>query len=88
MKRNKLEIIKDILETIKDNHNLIKPTPLLRKSNLSTTRFNEYILDLLKKNFVEEIEKDSNKYFSLTQKGFRYLEKYHSIVGFIEEFEL
>jgi len=42
MKRNKLEIIQDILKIIKQNHNSIKPTPLLRKSNLSSSRFNEY----------------------------------------------
>lgn len=88
MKRNKLEIIRDILKTIKENHNRIKPTPLLRKSNLSTLRFNEYLSDLLKKSFVEEKEISPNKYLSLTPKGFKYLEKYNSIMGFIEEFDL
>lgn len=88
MKRNKLEIIRDILKIIKENHNLIKPTPLLRKSNLSTARFNEYLEDLLKKDLVKEVEKDNLKYLTLNEKGFRYLEKYNSIIGFIEEFDL
>lgn len=88
MKRNKLEIIRDILKIIKENHNTIKPTPLLRKSNLSTTRFNEYLSELLKKRFVEEKQEKSGKQISLTKKGFRYLEKYNSIIGFINEFEL
>lgn len=88
MKRNKLEIIRDILKIISENHNTIKPTPLLRKSNLSTNRFNEYLSELLKKNFVEERQEKSGKQISLTKKGFRYLEKYNSIIGFINEFEL
>ena len=41
-KRGKLEIIFDILTIIKENHNLIKPTPLLRQSNLSSNRYKEY----------------------------------------------
>jgi predicted transcriptional regulator len=89
MKRNKLEIIKDILKIIKDNHNEIKSTPLIRKSNLSTTRFNEYLEELLKKDFIErKVDKDNNKTIKLKNKGFRYLEKYNSIIGFIQEFEL
>jgi predicted transcriptional regulator len=89
MKRNKLEIIKDILGIIKDNHNEIKPTPLIRKSNLSTARFNEYLNELSKKGFVKEkIDNKGNKTIQIQNKGFRYLEKYNSIIGFIQEFEL
>jgi predicted transcriptional regulator len=88
MKRNKLEIIQDILKIIQENHNSIKPTPLLRKSNLSSARFNEYFHDLLRKEFVIEKELKGNKEIALTEKGFKYLEKYKTIIGFIEEFEL
>ncbi|MCK5107476.1 MAG: hypothetical protein KAQ83_02005 [Nanoarchaeota archaeon] len=34
------------------------------------------------------IDKKNKKYISLTDMGFRYLEKYKLIVGFIKEFEL
>ncbi|MBT4377015.1 winged helix-turn-helix transcriptional regulator [archaeon] len=88
MKRSKLEIIQDILKIIQQNHNEIKPTPLLRKSNLSSSRFQEYFQDLLKKEFIIEKETKAGKIISLTEKGFRYLEKYKSIIGFIEEFDL
>lgn len=88
VKRNKLEIIKDILERIKLAHGEIKFTPLLRKSNLSSTRFSEYFSELLKKGFVNKIENKSGKFVILTEKGKKYLEKYQNIVGFIEEFEL
>jgi len=85
-KRNKLEIIRDILKIVRDSH-LIKPTPLLRKSNLSSSRFKEYYLDLLDKEFIKEIY-GKNKKITLTEKGYRYLEKYSAIVNFIDEFEL
>jgi predicted transcriptional regulator len=88
MKRNKLEIIRDILEIINKNNNSITITPLIRKSNLSTTRFNSYFLELLRKNFVIERERNNKRYLSLAPKGFQYLERYSSIIGFIEEFEL
>jgi len=85
-KRNKLEIIKDILKIIQENHS-IKPTPLLRKSNMSSSRFKEYYSDLINKEFIRETY-GKNKKITLTEKGQRYLEKYSTIINFIEEFEL
>lgn len=88
-KRDRLEVIYDILKIINDNHNSIKPTPLLRKSNLSSQSFNEYIKELQEKEMVKEInDRKGRKYYTLTDKGFQYLEKYKMIMGFIEEFEL
>ena len=87
-KRGKLEIIRDILKIIQENHNSIKPTPLLRQSNISSSSFKEYFSELIKKKFVKEINNKGNKYISLTEKGLRFLEKYKTIVNFIEEFEL
>ncbi len=89
MKRDRLKVIHDILKIIKNNNNSIKPTPLLRYSNLSTKSFNEYINELLEREFVKQI-KDSKdkKVITLTDKGFQYLDKYRMIVGFIEDFGL
>ncbi len=85
-KRNKLEIIKDILKIVQNNHS-IKPTPLLRRSNVSTSRFKEYYIELLEKEFIKETS-GKNKRITLTEKGHRYLEKYSAIINFIDEFEL
>jgi len=87
VKRGKLDIIKDILKIIQ-KHDSIKPTPLLRKSNISSGRFKEYFLDLLKKDFVKETYNNKEKFISLTEKGQKFLEKYKTIISFIEEFEL
>jgi len=86
-KRSKIEIIKDILDIVNKNNNSIKITPLIRKSNLSTTRFNKYYGELITKGLlIEKIH--SGRIISTTQKGLKYLEKYSTIVGFIEEFDL
>ena len=87
-KREKLEIIYDILNTIRSNKNMMKLTPLLRKSNLSSTRFKEYYAELLHRNLLKEAENEGSRHVSVTEKGFRFLEKYHTILDFIDEFEL
>ena len=88
-KRERLGIIYDILRIIQNHHNSIKPTPLLRYSNLSSQSFSDYLDELLKKGFVKEVtNKKERRYITLTDKGFRYLEKYRLILGFIDEFEL
>ena len=85
-KRNRLEIIRDILKIIKENRS-IKPTPLIRKSNLSTSRFKQYYSELLNKEFIKETY-GKNKKITLNEKGQKYLEKYSTIINFIDEFEL
>jgi predicted transcriptional regulator len=88
-KRDRLAVIFDILKIIRDHHNSIKPTPLLRYSNLSSSSFSEYYAELQAKEFVKEItDRKGRKYITLTDKGFKYLEKYNLILGFIDEFEL
>ena len=88
-KRGRLEIIKDILRVIQENRNSIKQTPLLRKSNISTAKFKEYSKELLEKEFIKETQNNyGDKTISLTQKGYDFLEKYKTIINFIEEFEL
>lgn len=87
-KRGRLEIIHDILKTINKNGNSIKSTPLLRKSNISTSRFKKYFKELTEKKFITETKIKDEKLVSLTEKGFKFLEKYQTIITFIDEFEL
>lgn len=86
-KRSKIEIMKDILEIINRNPK-IRITPLLRKSNLSSERFKEYFLDLQEKGFVNILSNNNIKTVSITEKGIKFLDKYKTILSFIEEFEL
>lgn len=88
VKRGRLEIMRDVMDVIKNTHNSIRTTPLLRRSNLSSERFKEYYLELLEKGFIEEGRGKGGKFVSLTEKGFKFLEKYRAIINFIDEFEL
>lgn len=88
-KRDRLEIIYTILDLVRKHKNQIKRTPLLRYTNVSSQSFELYYQDLLKKQFLQEIQDKKGKTFvSLTNKGFHYLEKYQIILNFIDEFEL
>lgn len=90
-KRGRLEVIYNILSIIKAHKNSIKSTPLLRGSNLSSQRFQEYFSELIEKGFIREVNDNNNsggKMITLTDRGFKYLERYSAITSFIEEFGL
>jgi predicted transcriptional regulator len=88
-KRNKFEVIYDILSRIIDKGNSIKVTPLTRYSGLSPQSFNEYYYELLNKELIKEImDKKGNKLISVTDRGFKYLQEYKIVLRFIDEFEL
>ncbi|MEM4637475.1 MAG: winged helix-turn-helix domain-containing protein [Candidatus Woesearchaeota archaeon] len=87
-KRNKLQIVYDILKAIQDKNNRIKPTHILYKSNLSHQMMEEYLSELIQKGFIIENKEGSSKTYSLTQKGFDYLNKYKLITEFADSFGL
>ena len=86
-KRERLEVIRDILNAIRDNKN-IKPTRLLYASNLSPQMFKEYISELMDKGFIKLDVEEDKKTFSLTKKGNEFLEEYRIIERFIDNFGL
>jgi predicted transcriptional regulator len=88
-RRDRLEVIYDILRVIKEHNNSIRPTPLLRFSNLSSQSFADYQEELTDKGFIKIIKnKKGRKFFTLTDKGFEYLDKYRTIKSFIQELGL
>lgn len=87
-KRDRLQIIYDILKAIHDKNNRIRPTHILYKSNLSHQMMEEYLKELIRKGFVIMNNDKSGKTYSLTQKGFDYLNKYKLIAEFTDSFGL
>ncbi|MBI5871542.1 hypothetical protein HZB88_00460 [archaeon] len=87
-RRDRLEIIKDILESIRDRGGTIKPTHLLYKSNLSHDSMRRYVEELMKKEMVkEQFEmKTNNKLFMITDKGLKFLQEYQQIKEFTDSF--
>ena len=87
-KRDRLRIIYDILKAVQDKNNRIKPTHILYKSNLSHQMMEEYLKELMGKEFMIENIGKEGKTYSLTQKGFDYLNKYKMIAEFTDSFGL
>lgn len=91
-KRDRLEIIRDILQVIREKSGKIKPTHILYKSNLSHQMMEDYLQELIKKGFILEQalvhKKRESKTYSITDKGLKFLEKYRMIADFTESFGL
>lgn len=86
MRREKLDIIRDILEAIRDKGGQIKPTHLLYKSNLSHDSMKRYVGDLIEKAMVEEIDSKRGKNFTITDKGLKFLSDYQQIRDLTDSF--
>ena len=87
-KRDKLEIIEDLLLIIQKYQNKIKPTPLMRYANLSSASFQEYVNELLDKELIEVVIYSKRKHYALTQKGVEFIQQYQKLKGLIAEFNL
>ncbi len=87
-KRNRLEIIRDILKVIRDRNGKIKPTHILYKSNLSHQMMNDYLRELIEKGFIKEIKIKTGKSYIITEKGLDYLNQYSLITNFTSSFGL
>jgi predicted transcriptional regulator len=85
-KRGRLEIIHDILLAIQNRNGRIKPTHLLYKSNLSYQRMNIYLDELMKKGLIDKDFDDKNKFYILTDKGYRFIVEFNRIREFSDSF--
>lgn len=88
-KRERTEIIYDILKVIQDRNGKAKPTHILYKSNLSTQMLYDYLDFLIKKGFIQEhFDKKKNKFYSIMDKGYKYIEDYWMIKNFMDSYDL
>jgi predicted transcriptional regulator len=85
-RREKLDIIKDILQAIRDKGGVIKPTHLLYKSNLSHDSMKRYVGDLMEKEMVAIMEEKRGKKYSITDKGLKFLSDYEQVKQFTDSF--
>jgi predicted transcriptional regulator len=87
-KRDRLQVIHDILKAIAAKNGTIRPTHILYKSNLSHQMMEEYLGELIGNGFVVEIKKEDRRTYALTEKGFKYLSQYKYISEFMDSFGL
>ena len=84
-KRERLDVIYDMLQAIIRNNNEIGPTRLIQLSNLSPVMFREYTKDLIEQELIHEIEKKNKKFYTVSDKGYKFIEKYKTFKSFISE---
>jgi predicted transcriptional regulator len=87
-KRDRLQVIHDILITINRKNGKIKPTHIMYKSNLSYQMMEEYLKELILKEFIKEKKIGKTRTYFITQKGLDYLSRYNLIIGFVDSFGL
>lgn len=87
-RRNKIDIIYDMLRVTNDKGGKILPTHLLYKSNLSHQRMKGYVEELKGKKLIEEVKENTKTFFLITDAGRRFLQQYHQLKEFTDAFGL
>ncbi len=87
-KRERLEIILDILLVIRDRRGHVKPTHILYKSNLSSKMLKEYLQELLALELITREQSGGRTSYSLTEKGFDYIRDFTIIKNFMRSYGL
>lgn len=87
VKRNRLEVTRDILEILQKNRQ-VRITHLIYKANLSNNSIKPYMEYLLKNGFMEEVTDRDKRFFKITSKGNEFLIEFSKIKIFSESFGL
>lgn len=88
MKREKLQIIHDILSVLMKKGGSSRPTHILYKANLSYAMMDQYLNELVKKGLVIIRKQDDVKIIALTDQGYQYLQNYQKVKSFMDTFGL
>jgi len=87
-KRDKIQIIQDILTAIQKKGGKIKPTHLLYKSNLSHQRMKLYLDELKEKNLIKEARHKEKLVYELTDEGRKFIQQLKNMKEFTQAFGL
>jgi predicted transcriptional regulator len=88
-KRDRIGIMHDILQLIRDKDGKIKPTQIMYKANLSHSMLKEYMDELQERRFiVENVDRKQKRTYNLTEKGYNFLKDYEVIKSFFDSYGL
>ena len=83
-KRGLLQIIADILQSLKSNP--LRKTHITFKCNLDSRTISKY-LEIMESNGLLHKHEDNTAYFQITPKGFSYLQRYRSFINLLDDEE-
>jgi predicted transcriptional regulator len=86
--RSKIRIYMDILQAIRDDGGVAKPTHILQKANLSHDRLTKHLGELVDKKLVSENQENGNRYYTLTENGIKFLAELEKAESFVAGFGL
>lgn len=84
-KRNRIEIIHDMLKIIQDRRGKIKKTHLMYKANLSHNQMKSYLNELTKNEMIQD---NSENLIEITKKGRDFVLKFSQMREFEKTFGL
>ena len=87
-KRNRIEIMHDMLKIIQEKRGKIKRTHLMHKANLSHNQMKAYLDELEKKGLIEIGSPDNKNSMNITKKGQDFFLQYMRIREFERTFGL
>lgn len=84
--RSRLQIMADIMETIKMEGGKAGVTRILYGANLSYDRLMKYIKELVEAELIKEIKEKDKTLYGLTLKGNDFIKEFKKIKNFAEAF--
>lgn len=87
-RRDRVDVILAILETIYTERSEAKPTHIMYKANLSHKLMDGYFNELIEKGIIEKIDAKGKTRISLTEKGSEFLRELRKMKSFMESFGL
>ena len=87
-RRNRMDIIFDMLLAIQSKGDRIKPTHLMYDANLNHKQLQKYVDELEEKGFVSVQHEDDSRMYVLERKGHLYINKIREMRQFEDAFDI
>lgn len=87
-KRNRVEIVHDMLRIIQERGGRIRKTHLMYKANLSHKQMTAYLKELAKNGLIRDYKEKEKNLIAVTEKGREFFVKYSQMREFEKTFGL
>ncbi len=87
-RRSNIDIVGDILRSLRMAQGQLKPTHVMYKANLSHKLLKEYLDDLMEKGLIEEGNYEGRRMIRITDKGREFLGQFDKLRDFKNAFGL